>query len=70
MGLDEKWIDGLRLNSIIFAYVLFICLSAIMVGALNAHGKFSQGFSPIILNLSMICCLVFFYFFQGWRDLN
>lgn len=69
MGLDEKWIDGLRLNSIIFAYVLFICLSAIMVGALNAHGKFFAGaFSPIILNLSMICCLVFFYFFQGWRD--
>ena len=69
MLLGDKWVSGLSLNSIIFPYVLFICVSAIMVGALNANGKFFAGaFSPIILNFSMICCLLIFYFLMGWRD--
>ena len=47
---SQKWINGLYLNSIIFPYVLFICISAIIVGALNTHKKFFAGaFSPIIL---------------------
>ena len=64
-----RWKNGLLLNSIIFPYVLFICLSAIMVGALQVHGKFFAGaFSPIILNLFMISCLLISYFHLGWRD--
>ena len=34
-----------------------------LCGGSNSHGKFFAGaFSPIILNLSMISCLTFFYF--------
>lgn len=66
-----KWNNGLLLNSIIFPYVVFICLSAIMVGALQVHGKFFAGaFSPIILNLSMIGCLLVFNFYLGWSDVE
>ncbi len=66
---QPKWVNGLHLNSIIFPYVFLICVSAIMVGALNAHGKFFAGaFSPIILNLSMIGILTFCYFIISWRE--
>ncbi len=66
-----KWNNGLFLNSFIFPYVFLICVSAIMVGALNSHGKFFAGaFSPIILNISMIGCLALFYFFFSWRELD
>ena len=52
---DEKWKDGAFLNAIVFPYVLCVCMSAILVGALNTHRSFFAGaFSPIILNLSMI----------------
>jgi putative peptidoglycan lipid II flippase len=34
---ETKWIMGLSLNSIVFPYVFLICISAIMVGALNTH---------------------------------
>ena len=68
---SQKWINGLYLNSIIFPYVLFICISAIIVGALNTHKKFFAGaFSPIILNIAMISILAFFYFIMSWRGLD
>ena len=68
---EPKWINGLSLNSIVFPYVFLICVSAIMVGALNAHGKFFAGaFSPIILNLSMIGILAFCYFIMSWREVR
>lgn len=57
---DEKWMNGAFLNAIIFPYVLLICMSAVLVGALNTHRSFFAGaFSPIILNLSMISSLIF-----------
>ena len=40
---ETKWSDALFLNSIIFPYVITICISAILVGALNVHGKFFAG---------------------------
>lgn len=56
---EKKWLEGAFLNSIVFPYVLFICLSAILVGALNTHRSFFAGaFSPIILNFMMIGSLV------------
>ena len=68
---SQKWINGLYLNSIIFPYVFFICISAIVVGTLNTHRKFFAGaFSPIILNLSMIGVLVFLYFGLSWRGMD
>ncbi len=58
--LARKWMDGAYLNAIAFPYVLLICMSAIIVGALNTHRSFFAGaFSPVILNLSMIGALVF-----------
>ena len=67
----QKWIDGLFLNSIIFPYVLLICISAIIVGALNTHKSFFAGaFSPIILNIAMIGGLAFCYFGMSWRGLE
>ena len=66
-----KWSNGLFLNSFIFPYVFLICVSAIMVGALNSHGKFFAGaFSPIILNISMIGSLALFYFVFSQRELD
>ena len=57
--LARKWMDGAFLNAIVFPYVLFICMAAIIVGALNTHRSFFAGaFSPIILNLSMIGSLI------------
>ena len=68
---SQKWVDGLFLNSIIFPYVLLICISAIIVGALNTHKSFFAGaFSPIILNIAMIGGLVFCYFGMSWRGLD
>ncbi len=68
---SPKWINGLYLNSVVFPYVFLICISAIMIGALNAHGKFFAGaFSPVILNLSMIGILTFFYFIISWREFD
>ncbi len=57
--LARKWMDGASLNAIVFPYVLLICMSAIVVGALNTHRSFFAGaFSPIILNVSMIGALI------------
>ncbi len=56
-----KWTYAVKLNSVSFWYLSFICLSAIAIGALNTHGSFfAGGASPIILNLSMIFSLSFF----------
>ena len=37
---QAKWVEGLFLNSISFGYVVLICGSAILVGALNSTGDF------------------------------
>lgn len=64
---SDKWSNGSMLNSITFGYVLFICASAIMVGALNTRGSFFAGaLSPILLNLFMISTLAFFGVSLGW----
>ena len=68
---SQKWVNGLFLNTIIFPYVFLICISAIIVGALNTHKSFFAGaFSPIILNLAMISGLAIFYLGMSWRGLN
>ena len=64
---QSKWTEGIFLNSILFGYVLFICASAILVGALNSTGKFFEGaFSPVILNLSMILAMITGKFMFGF----
>ena len=61
-----KWHDAVFLNAITFFYVIFICGSAILVGALNVKKSFWAGaFSPVILNLFMICALFLSGFVYG-----
>lgn len=56
---NEKWMLGSSLNSLTFGYGVFICSSAIVVGALNVKGRFFEGaVSPIILNLCLIFALL------------
>ena len=63
----DKWSQAAKLNAICFSYVALICCSAIATGALNSHGRFflPSGFSPIILNLSMIATL---FYFGVWQN--
>lgn len=66
----QKWFFAARLNGITFAYLIFICTSAILVGALNVRGRFFEGaISPVILNLCMIICLVLAQLF-AFQDLG
>ena len=66
LTISPKWRLGLELCSVTLPYVLAICLSALIVGALNARKKFSPGASsPIILNFAMIATLGFGGIFYG-----
>ena len=57
---NPKWHEAIFLNGITFIYVIFICASAILVGALNVKNSFWAGaFSPVVLNAFMICALFF-----------
>ncbi len=48
------------LNRIMFPYIFFVSLLALMTGVLNVMGHyFVPAVSPLLLNLSMICCALF-----------
>jgi putative peptidoglycan lipid II flippase len=58
-ALLEKWKVGLFLNGISFSYIIFICISALIVASLNSFGRFFEGaFSPVMLNLCMIVAML------------
>ncbi len=64
-----KWRLGMDLCAVTLPYVLFICLSAIVVGALNTRKRFAPGAcSPIILNLVMIGTLAYAGLSRGLKD--
>lgn len=66
---SEKWIWGAVFNGISFSYVIFICSSAILIGALNTKGSFFAGaFSPTILNLMIISTLGILGFGMGLEE--
>lgn len=71
-GLEQgKWTNGLFLNSLSFGYVVFICISAILVGALNCNGRFFEGaFSPVLLNLCMVGSMFMGKFIWGLSGMN
>ena len=71
-GLRQgKWTSGLFLNSLSFGYVVFICISAILVGALNSNGRFFEGaFSPVLLNLCMVGSMFLGKFIWGMSGMN
>jgi len=59
-GLEERWYIGAKLSLILFPYVLFICLGALVCGLLNVLGRFGlSSFNQVWLNVTMIGALVF-----------
>lgn len=58
-GLEERWYLGFQLSTLLFPYVILICLSAIVCGMLQVLHRFSQpALTQVWLNLSMIAALV------------
>lgn len=65
---NPKWYQANYLNGVTFFYVIFICASAILVGALNVRDRFLEGaLSPVVLNFFLISALCFVGFH---RDFN
>jgi putative peptidoglycan lipid II flippase len=53
----------LSLSSVMLPYMVFVCMVAIMAGALNVHRHFaSPAAAPIVLNIFIICTVVL----TGW----
>lgn len=54
-GLEERWYIGFELGIILFPYMIFVCLAAVIAAALNVFERFAVGaLSQVWLNLSMI----------------
>jgi putative peptidoglycan lipid II flippase len=57
-GLEERWYLGADLSRILFPYMLFVCLAAVLAAALNVLGRFAvPALSAVWLNLAMIVAL-------------
>ena len=70
-GLGERWHLGIELTGILLPYMIFICLAAILVAALNVHGKFFvPALGPVFLNLAMIAGLGAAWLFEQESLLN
>ncbi len=62
-NVSEKWIIAARLAQIVFPYVLFICLAAILSAALNVFSRFGvPALTAVWLNLSILAALGY----AGW----
>lgn len=58
-GLPERWYLGSGLAVILFPYMAFICLSALICGMLNVLRRFAlAAFNQIWLNLAMLGALI------------
>ncbi len=54
-GIEEKWTLTVALNRLMFPYLVFIGLAALVQGILNVNGSFAvPAFTPVLLNLSII----------------
>lgn len=62
-GFDQETFElAVRLNRIMFPYILFISLAALSMGVLNSlRHFFAPAFSPVIFNLAIIASIVLFY---------
>ncbi len=57
-GLEERWYLGAELSRILFPYMLFVCLAAVLAAALNVLNRFAvPALSAVWLNLAMIFSL-------------
>ncbi len=53
--IEEKWDLTVSLSRMMFPYLLFIGLAALVQGILNVNGSFAvPAFTPVLLNLSII----------------
>jgi putative peptidoglycan lipid II flippase len=58
-GLAPRWGLGAELSLILFPYMLFICLGALICGALNVCRRFGvAAFNQVWLNLALIVALL------------
>ncbi len=58
-GLAERWYAGARLSLLLFPYMLFICLGALLCGMLNVLGRFGvAALNQAWLNLTMIAAIL------------
>ena len=56
---DERFDMAVVLGRIVFVYILFISLSALVSGVLNASGRFkAAAAAPVLLNIILIACLL------------
>lgn len=63
--VTEKWLLTFNLSSIMFPYIIFICLTALSMGILNSFGHFAiPAFSPTLLNIILILCMLIFFPYQ------
>ncbi|MFQ5701581.1 MAG: lipid II flippase MurJ, partial [Acidobacteriota bacterium] len=54
-SIQDKWDLTVSLNRLMFPYLVFIGLAALLQGVLNVHGSFGvPAFTPVLLNLSII----------------
>lgn len=54
-GLAERWYTGARLSQMLFPYMWFICLGALVCGMLNVLGRFGiAALNQVWLNVTMI----------------
>lgn len=57
-GYEDRWYLSADLTVLLFPYLLFICLAAVLSSTLNVLQRFTEGaLSPILLNLAMILSL-------------
>ena len=60
--LDDKWVLTFKLSKIMFSYLIFICLTALSMGILNACNHFAiPAFSPALLNIILIGSMLFIF---------
>jgi putative peptidoglycan lipid II flippase len=58
-GLPERWHQAADLSLLLFPYMVFICLGALVCGMLNVLGRFGlAAFNQTWLNLTMIAAIV------------
>lgn len=57
-GYEERWYLSGDLTVILFPYLIFVCLAAVLSSTLNVLQRFTEGaVSPILLNLAMIASM-------------
>jgi putative peptidoglycan lipid II flippase len=57
---DERFDITVTLGRIVFIYILFISLAALVSGVLNASGRFvAAAAAPVLLNIILIAALIF-----------